>query len=68
MFAARYQQSRSLAASSFEHALYGCFLFTVGLGQFFLRRNHRHGGHGVAVRELSEDICPLKQKGPVGFG
>lgn len=35
LFAARYQQTRSLAASSFEHALYGCFLFTVGLGQYF---------------------------------
>jgi membrane protease YdiL (CAAX protease family) len=35
LFAARYAQSGSLATSSFEHALYGCWLFTVGLGQFF---------------------------------
>jgi hypothetical protein len=25
----------SLLTSSIEHALYGCWLFTVGLGQFF---------------------------------
>ena len=35
LFAARYAGTGSLAASSFEHALYGCFLFTVGLGQYF---------------------------------
>lgn len=35
LFAARYAQTGSLAASSFEHALYGCWLFTVGLGPYF---------------------------------
>jgi membrane protease YdiL (CAAX protease family) len=35
LFAARYAGTGSLATSSFEHALYGCWLFTVGLGQFF---------------------------------
>lgn len=35
LFAARYAETESLAASNFEHALYGCWLFTVGLGQYF---------------------------------
>jgi membrane protease YdiL (CAAX protease family) len=35
LFAWRYEVTGSLAASSFEHALYGCWLFTVGLGQYF---------------------------------
>jgi hypothetical protein len=35
LFAWRYGETGSLAASSFEHALYGCWLFTVGLGHFF---------------------------------
>lgn len=35
LFAWRYAQTGSLAVSSFEHALYGCWLFTVGLGQYF---------------------------------
>jgi membrane protease YdiL (CAAX protease family) len=35
LFAARYAETDSLATSSFEHALYGCWLFTVGLGQYF---------------------------------
>jgi len=35
LFAFRYAESDSLATSSFEHALYGCWLFTVGLGQYF---------------------------------
>lgn len=34
-FARRYLDTRSLCVSSLEHALYGCFLFTIGLGQFF---------------------------------
>jgi membrane protease YdiL (CAAX protease family) len=35
LFATRYAETSSLAVSSFEHALYGCWLFTVGLGQYF---------------------------------
>lgn len=35
LFARRYQETRSLCVSSIEHALYGCFLFTIGLGQYF---------------------------------
>jgi hypothetical protein len=35
LFASRYAQTRSLATSSFEHALYGCWLFTVGLERYF---------------------------------
>lgn len=35
LFAVRYAETGSLATSCFEHALYGRWLFTVGLGQFF---------------------------------
>lgn len=35
LFAFRYDQTGSLAVSSLEHAFYGCWLFTVGLGQYF---------------------------------
>jgi membrane protease YdiL (CAAX protease family) len=35
LFSWRYWVSRSLVVSAFEHALYGCFLFTVGLGGYF---------------------------------
>lgn len=35
LFAYRYAETGSLAASCFEHALYGCWLFTVGLGEYF---------------------------------
>ncbi|WP_241269946.1 CPBP family intramembrane glutamic endopeptidase [Caballeronia sp. M1242] len=35
LFAATYRDRRSLALSCFEHALYGCLVFTVGLGQYF---------------------------------
>ena len=42
LFADTYRKTRSLAAVSFEHALYGCFIFTIGLGQFFY--------HGQAVK------------------
>lgn len=35
LFASRYAQTGSFFAASFEHALYGCWLFTVGLGPYF---------------------------------
>lgn len=38
LFAMRYAQTGSLFGSSFEHALYGCWLFTVGLGRSFFYR------------------------------
>jgi len=38
LFARHYLNTKSMAATSLEHALYGCFLFTIGLGQFFYVR------------------------------
>jgi uncharacterized protein len=38
LFARRQLQTGSLVVSSFEHAIYGCFVFTIGLGQFFYAR------------------------------
>lgn len=35
LFATTYQRHRSLALVCLEHALYGCFVFTVGLGMYF---------------------------------
>ena len=35
IFADNYRKGRSLALVSIEHALYGCLVFTVGLGRFF---------------------------------
>lgn len=42
IFAGTYMKNRSLAAASIEHALYGCMIFTLGLGWYFY--------HGHAVR------------------
>ena len=35
LFAYTYQRSRSTFLVSIEHALFGCLMFSVGLGQFF---------------------------------
>jgi membrane protease YdiL (CAAX protease family) len=35
IFAALYAETNSLATSGVLHALFGCWLFTVGLGQYF---------------------------------
>lgn len=35
LFAWTYQRTRSTFAVWLEHGLYGCFIFTIGLGQFF---------------------------------
>jgi hypothetical protein len=35
LFALRYLQTDSLLISCFEHALYGCAIFTIGLGRWF---------------------------------
>lgn len=37
LFASTYLKSRSLLLVSIEHALFGNFLFTIGLGQYFNR-------------------------------
>jgi membrane protease YdiL (CAAX protease family) len=37
LFAWRYAQTGSLFTSAVEHALYGCWMFTIGLGEFFYR-------------------------------
>lgn len=37
LFAWRYAASGSLLTSSFEHALYGCWMFTIGLGEYFYK-------------------------------
>lgn len=34
IFALTYHRSRSILVASLEHALYGCLLYTIGLGQF----------------------------------
>ena len=36
MFARTYLRTRSLVATAVEHAAYGCLLFTVGLGRWFV--------------------------------
>ncbi|MDD5707382.1 MAG: CPBP family intramembrane metalloprotease [Kiritimatiellae bacterium] len=33
-FGRTYERTRSLPVANFEHALYGCLLFTIGLGRF----------------------------------
>lgn len=35
LFAHSYQKYQSLALACLEHALYGCLIFTIGLGQYF---------------------------------
>lgn len=35
LFSKTYNETRSLLLVSFEHALYGAYIFTVGLGHFF---------------------------------
>ncbi len=37
IFAWRYSETDSLFTSALEHALYGCWMFTVGLGDFFYK-------------------------------
>lgn len=36
LFALTYHRSQSILTASIEHALYGCLLYTVGLGRFIL--------------------------------
>jgi len=37
LFAWHYAESNSLFASAAEHALYGCLMFTIGLGDYFYK-------------------------------
>jgi len=42
VFAITYTRTRSTFAASVEHALYGCAIFTLGLGSFFYHAAHRN--------------------------
>jgi hypothetical protein len=42
LFADTYQRHRSLALCCLEHALYGCLIFTLGLGWYFYGAAWRH--------------------------
>lgn len=46
LFGMRFMQTGSLLVTSFEHALYGCFMFTVGVGRSF---------HHASARGTSAD-------------
>lgn len=46
LFGIRFLQTGSLFVSSLEHALYGCFMFTVGVGRSF---------HHASAREADRD-------------
>lgn len=35
LFGQRYLKTKSAPISAFEHALYGCMIFTIGLGRYF---------------------------------
>jgi len=35
LFTLNFDRNRSLTAVSLEHALYGCAMFTLGLGEYF---------------------------------
>jgi hypothetical protein len=54
LFAWRYQVSGSLALSALEHALFGCLLFTVGLGQYFYSGAALSGTFAASADELPE--------------
>ncbi len=49
LFAWRYATTGSLFTSALEHALYGCWLFTIGLGQYLY-----HGR--IALDDLVDDL------------
>ncbi len=42
IFARSFQQHRALKWAVAEHAAYGCFVFTVGIGFYFFTGNWRH--------------------------
>ena len=46
IFSLTYMRTKSLLAASFEHALYGCLLFTLGFGWYFF------GGSVQAMQRL----------------
>lgn len=41
LFAWTFHRTQSLLVTAFEHALYGCLIFTVGLGDFFYHGTQR---------------------------
>jgi membrane protease YdiL (CAAX protease family) len=59
LFAWTYARTRSTLAATVEHALYGCFVFTVGLGSFFYSggaRERVNGRHDQAAASPSPEV------------
>ncbi|HTB14363.1 MAG TPA: CPBP family intramembrane glutamic endopeptidase [Bryobacteraceae bacterium] len=52
LFGIRFLETGSLFVTSFEHALYGCFMFTVGVGRSF----HHASARGTEGDSASESI------------
>lgn len=58
LFGIRFLQTGSLFVTSFEHSLYGCFLFTVGVGHSF---HHAHALKRQASKESRTSPPPPPQ-------
>ena len=60
LFSITYARSRSVLAASVEHALYGCLIFTIGIGSYFYtgaRGQSRHEA-SPAPRAQALDLTP----------
>lgn len=53
LFARRYRASLSLLVTSLEHSLYGQWIFTIGLGEYFLAGTIRLAGSALSIESLA---------------
>lgn len=65
IFASTYAKTRSLALVAIEHALYGCMMFTVGLGTYFYH-GAVYSSHEVKVSKacayISENVQQVRNR------
>ena len=59
LFAWTYHRSKSALAATFEHALYGCWIFTIGLGLYFFGGAQRdEDGNFVPPERSTRQVDP----------
>jgi len=67
LFAWTYARTRSTLASTVEHALYGCFVFTIGMGSFFYGGGARDRVNGARQDAAVEaPAAPAQASASVG--
>lgn len=68
IFALTYDRTRSVLATSVEHAMYGCFIFTIGLGAWFFTGGKDYRDQLLNGERNASETAPAPEERPEPAG